>query len=63
LVSGGSNGVGNSNHGLWAELVDNLGADDFSLIINKTHVKQAKKSSESVTRRVKGKSVNEGKFT
>jgi len=62
-VSGVNNGVGNSNRGLWAELVDNLGPDDFSVVINKKHVKQVKKSSDSGIRRVRGKATNEGKFT
>jgi len=55
-----NNGAGNSSHGLWAELVDNLGPDDFSVVINK---KQVKKSSDSVPRRVREKVTNEGKFT
>ena len=62
-VSGVSNGVGNSGRGLWAELVDNLGPDDFSVVINKKHGKQVKKSSDLATRMVRGKATNEGKFT
>ena len=62
-VSGVNNGVGNSSRGLWAELVENLGPDDFSVVINKKHVKQVKKSSDTVIRMVRGKTTNEGKFT
>jgi len=66
LVSDVTNGVGNSSRGLWADLVDKLGADDFSLVINKkckiSEEVIYRKSSKSETRMVKGKSVNEGKF-
>jgi len=62
VVSDVNNGAANSSRGLWADLVDNLGADDFSLVINKKQAKQVKKPTESEARRVKGKSVNEGKF-
>jgi len=59
VVSGVGNSISNGTHGIWAELAENLGTDDFSLVINKKHTKQDKKPSGTTARRVKGSGTQE----